>query len=75
MRNTADRVNEEVRVALTRQRRTQEWLAGQIGMSAPSLSRRLANARSFRLDELERVAAALDVPLSTLLAEPEAAAS
>lgn len=75
MRNTSDRAAEEIRVALARQRRTQQWLAAEIHMSGPSLSRRLRGLRAFRLDELERIAVALGVTLADLLPEPERAAS
>lgn len=57
----------EIRAQLGRQNRTQAWLSEQTGIGAPSLSRRLKGHLPFSLDELDQIAAALDVPLRTLL--------
>lgn len=68
MANTlTTRVAEEVRAELGRQRRSGVWLAAQVGMTQSKFSRRLVGDYPFDLNELERVAAALHVPLSKLL--------
>ena len=57
----------EIRVLLVRKGQTLGWLAGQIGMSRVTLSKRLNGSKAFAIDELERIAVAFDVPLPSLL--------
>lgn len=66
------RVAEEIRAQLARQRRSQQWLADQTGIGRPGLSKRLSGSRSFSLAQLVVVAAALEVPITSLI-EPVAA--
>ncbi len=63
------RVSAEVRAAMGRQRRTQSQLAQHLGVSQVTVSRRLSGEVSFTVDELERVAAFLSVPLAELLTD------
>jgi hypothetical protein len=60
-------VAEEIRAELGRQRRSGVWLARQVGMTQSRFSRRLVGDLPFDLNELEQVAAALNVPLGKLL--------
>lgn len=52
---------------LQRGRRKRSELGKVLDLSAPSISRRLNGEISFTVDELETVAAWLDVPVSQLL--------
>jgi transcriptional regulator with XRE-family HTH domain len=63
----AQRVAEEVRVAMTRRRISQATLAGQLGMSQAALSRRLQGEVPFDVDVLSRISELLDVPISVLM--------
>ncbi len=45
-----------------------EDLAHQIGMARPALSLRLNGKRQFRLNEVERIVAALDIPADKIAA-------
>lgn len=66
MANT-DPVLGEIRAHLGRQGYSQRWLSEQIGINQGALSRRLRGERSFTVDELQRVAAALGVTAASLL--------
>lgn len=59
---------------MARGKRTQAALADTIGMKQQSLSRRLSGQTAFSLDELGRVAAALETSLICLIGEAEAKA-
>lgn len=48
---------------------SQQDLATVLGLSPSAFSRRMAGEVEFRLDELKKVAAYLEVPLEQLLAE------
>lgn len=61
------RVAEEIRVLLARRRMSGSELARQIGASQPYVSRRLTGEIAFDVDDLEKIAAALDVQPSDLL--------
>lgn len=58
---------------MARRKVTQTDLAGALGLSQQSISRRVNGALPFDVAELEAVAAFLAVPLSALLAEADAA--
>lgn len=60
-------VAEEVRVLLARRRLSASELARQIGVTQPYISRRLTGDTPFDVDDLERIADALDVPISDLM--------
>lgn len=66
-------VADNVRAAMARRRVTQNALAADLDMTQQALSRRLTGAVAFNVDELHAAAAALDVPVTSLLAEPVAA--
>lgn len=69
MRSTySDRVAAEVRAELGRQHKTQRELAEALGVSQVFVSRRLRGEVAFSLEELERIAEALDVPIIRLMA-------
>jgi transcriptional regulator with XRE-family HTH domain len=62
------RIGEEIEVLmLMKGRRTRGQLALILGLSMPSVSRRLKGDISFTIDELERIADWLDVPCSRLI--------
>lgn len=52
---------------MARSKRTQAALADSIGMKQQALSRRLAGTTRFSIDELMRVADALEVPVNDLI--------
>lgn len=64
----------EVRAELARQGLSQSALAGMLGWSQVTVSRRLRSAGQFTVGELEQVSQALNVSLSELTS-PRAAAS
>lgn len=63
---TTERVAGEIRAEMARQRKTMTELADALGISYATLNRRLS-AQSFRLDELETIAAYLDTTVTDLL--------
>lgn len=62
-----ERVAANVRAEMGRRRFTQTKLAGTLGVSQMFLSRRLGGHVPFDLQELERIAAALEIPVELLL--------
>jgi transcriptional regulator with XRE-family HTH domain len=60
-------VADEIRVALVRRRMSARRLAEDIGLSQSAMSARLTGVTPIDLDELERIARALDVPITDLL--------
>ena len=65
----------EVRAEMARQRKQAKELAVDIDMTPASLSRKLNGAYGFTVDELLRIAHALGIPASRLLAPTEQQAS
>lgn len=63
----ADSVAAEVRAELARRSKKAAWLARELGVSDMYLSRRLRGEVPFDLADLEKVTAALGVPLVGLL--------
>lgn len=61
--SVADRVRKHILVAEV----SQDELGLKIGLSQPAISRRMTGAMPWRLDELEKLAAALGLPLVELL--------
>lgn len=72
MKTTAERTGANVRAEMARRGLSQVALAEQLGISQSMLSNRLAGKTVFNIDELTRIAAALDVPIAALLAEQPA---
>lgn len=64
---TAERVGANVRAEMTRVGVSQTKLAEILGMSQPALSKRLLGKQVFDVDELTRVAAALELDVAELL--------
>lgn len=62
-------VAEEVRVLLARRRISGVQLARRLGMSQGYLSRRLNGVQPFDMDDLEKIANGLDVPVSILFGD------
>jgi transcriptional regulator with XRE-family HTH domain len=62
-------VAEEVRVLLARRKLSAVKLAQQLGMSQGYLSRRLNAVQPFDMDDLERIADALGVPVSVFFGD------
>jgi transcriptional regulator with XRE-family HTH domain len=69
-RSTDEKVAANVRAEMGRKKCNQVVLADRIGMTQQALSRRLAGQTPFTVDELSRVAAALDVLVTTLIDDP-----
>ena len=61
-----DSVAAEIRAEMGRQAITQQELARRLGWAQSQLSRRLSGAIPWRTDEIERIARALDIPVSQL---------
>jgi transcriptional regulator with XRE-family HTH domain len=68
-------ISSNVRAEMARAGVTQVQLGAHLGMAQSAISKRLKGDTPWRVDELQRVAAYLDIPLSTLLPEREPAAS
>jgi transcriptional regulator with XRE-family HTH domain len=60
-------VGAAVRNELRAQVRTAAWLADQLGVSEMWISRRIRGIQAFDLNDVERIAAALVVPVGRLL--------
>jgi transcriptional regulator with XRE-family HTH domain len=69
-----DLIAAEVRAEMARQRVTGGRLAAELGVSAAWVSTRLAGITEFRVSDLERIAVALNVPVSRFLTAGERAA-
>lgn len=68
-----ERVTGEIRAELARRRMTQQALADKLGVSNMWVWRRLkADATTLDVADLERIAAALDLPVSHFIGEPAA---
>lgn len=61
------RAAEEVRVALARQNKTQRSLADDLGVSAMWVNDRVNSATEIGLNDLERIAQALKIPVADLI--------
>lgn len=61
------RIAEEVRVALARQRKTQRALADDLGVSVMWVNDRVNCVKDIGLNDLEKIAKALNVPLAELV--------
>jgi transcriptional regulator with XRE-family HTH domain len=68
-----ERVAEEIRVQLARRNITATELARRAGMTQRSISRRITGEKAIDMDDLEKIAKALDVPITALLPTPTAA--
>lgn len=65
----SQRVARNVRAEMVRAGRTQSQIAGRLGISQQSLSRRLSGLTSFTIDELAVIATTLEVRLTDLVGE------
>lgn len=65
--STAEKVGEQVHVLMRRRGMTQRQLGALLGLAQPSVSDRIAGRVVFDIEELDKVADALEVPLSSLL--------
>ena len=63
----AERVAGEVRAEMARQHVTHADIAQKLGVTQPTLSRRLNGTRPLDLNVLEQLAAALNVPVRQFL--------
>lgn len=66
-RSLADRVSEEIRVEMARQRINQVELAARLHVAQPWVSRRLSGKTPITVDDLDRFAAALRKPVEALV--------
>lgn len=62
-----EQIAENVRAALARRRLEQTAVAAHLGMSRGALGDRVRGVTHFRVDELQAIAALVDVPLTELL--------
>ena len=69
-----EHITREVRAELARQRVTQRQVAEWLGISQPQVAARLAGEIEFRPSELDRLASALGVSVTTFLPTPARAA-
>lgn len=67
--NRTPTVGDNVAAEMKRRRLSQSVLAQHLGLSQAAVSARLRGVTSWRVDELQVVADALGVPISTLLGE------
>jgi transcriptional regulator with XRE-family HTH domain len=65
----AIRVGANVRAEMARRNLSQTALAEQLNVTQQKLSRCISGQQPFRVDELARIAEALDVPLVDLVGE------
>lgn len=65
------KVGELVHQHMWRQKVTQTSLASTIGVTQPSIARKLRGERPFSIDELLSIAAALNLPITELLPNNE----
>lgn len=63
-----------VRLLLAARRKTQAWLAAQIGETPFWISRRMSGKKTFNVDDLDRIAGVFDLTLDGLLATADAVA-
>lgn len=73
MKTTAQRTGANVKAEMARRDVTQAALAAELGMSQSMLHYRLTGRVVFNVEELARIAAVLEVPVTALLAEQPAA--
>lgn len=69
----AEAVSAEVRAEMGRQQKSRREVADAMGVSHMYLSRRLNGRTPFDLTDLDRIAAALGVPVARLLRDNQAA--
>lgn len=65
------RIAAEVRAEIARQSKTQRQVAELVDMTQQALQLRLAGSRSFRAEEISKLADALGVPVEQFLTAPE----
>ncbi|WP_460787051.1 helix-turn-helix domain-containing protein [Nocardioides maradonensis] len=70
-----EQIAENVRAAKARRRVTDAAIAEATGLSRSGVNERINGNANFRIDELQKVAAFLEVPLEQLLAPTPAEAS
>ncbi len=73
-RTLSDLIAEEIRVALTRQRMSQRQFAAKLGVSPAWLNYRLTGAQEIGVNDLNKIARALDMTVFDLMPSAEAAA-
>ena len=64
------RVAAEVRAEVARQQLTHKWLAEQLGISQPQVTKRRNGVLPMDTAELDRIAVALGVPVERFLGTP-----
>lgn len=68
-----EHVAEEIRVLLARKRISAAELARRTGIKQSTMSRRMTGETAFDMDDIEAIAAALDVTVQDLMPAPQAA--
>lgn len=64
-----ERVAEELRAILARRKMTATTLAELTGLTQPYLSRRMTGDVAFNIDDLDKIASVLEVPVTALLGD------
>lgn len=72
--NSDARIGRMVEVLLDLLGISKQELAGRVGLSPSGLGQRISGSRSWRSSEVEKVAAALGFPVTTMYADPESLA-
>lgn len=75
MPDTQSAIIRSVRLHLAAKRRTQVWLAKQLGVSQFWIGRRMNNATIFTVEDVDRIATAFGTTFEQLLADSEAVAA
>lgn len=75
MQDTNSAIVRSVRLHLAAKRRTQVWLAEQLGVSQFWIGRRMTGSTIFNVEEVDRIATAFGTTFEQLLADAEAVAA
>jgi transcriptional regulator with XRE-family HTH domain len=62
-----EHVTSAIRAEVRRQGVSQRWIGEQLGLSQPQIWERMHGEVEWRMSELERLAAAMHVPVATFL--------
>lgn len=75
MPDTQTAIIKAVRLHLAAKRKTQVWLAKQLGVSQFWIGRRMNSTTIFTVEDVDRIATALSTTFEQLLADSEAVAA
>lgn len=75
MQDAQSAIVKSVRLHLAAKKKTQVWLAAQLGVSQFWVGRRMNNSTIFTVEDVDRVAEALGISFERLLADADAVAA